>query len=143
MTATHDVVWEQGEDFMMHLVYKENDTPVDLTDYEVRMDIAPATPANALPILSLNSADFTGTGEGDVPLDAEGGGDNEVTTDTEGNIFITVGRNVTLPTGIIGTRLNIGTKFVYDIFVRDTTTNRQKKLAKGGITVNRSVTLWQ
>lgn len=140
MVAVNNVEWEQGEDFVMHLVYKENDVPVDLTGYEVRMDIAPDKTPGV--VLTLNSADVTGSDSEGNPVDNEGPADNEITLDEEGNINIFITRYVTLPGGVIGNRLATGNTFVYDLFVRDTAANRQKKLAKGSITVNKSVTLW-
>ena len=140
MVAINDVTWEQGEDFVMHLVYKEGDQPVDLTDYEVRMDIAPDKSPGI--VLILNSSDLDATDHEGNPLDQPGEHDNEITLDEEGNINIYVSRFVTLPGGVIGNRLATGNKFIYDLFVRDTATMRQKKLAKGTITVNKSVTLW-
>ena len=140
MVAVNNVEWEQGEDFVMHLVYKENDTPVDLTNYEVRMDIG-VDKAPGI-VLTLNSADLTGLDDQGNPVDSEGPADNEITVDEEGNIDIFITRYLTLPGGVIGNRLATGNTFVYDLFVRDTAANRQKKLAKGSITVNKSVTLW-
>lgn len=140
MVAENNVTWEQGEDFTMHLVYKENDTAVDLTGYAVRMDIAPDKTPGV--VLTLNSEDVTASDSEGNPLDTEGTADNEITVDAEGNIDIFISRFVTLPGGVIGNRLAAGNKFVYDLFVRDTASNRQKKLAKGSITVNKSVTLW-
>jgi len=139
MVATHDMTWEQGEDLTMNLVYKENNATVDLTGYEVRMDIAPVQGG---PIVSLNSVDFTGTAEDGTPLDATGATDNEATLDAQGNIRIVVSRALTLPDGAVGKRLAASNQFVYDLFIRDKETGLQRKLLKGRITVNRSVTLW-
>lgn len=140
MVAVNNVEWEQGEDFTMHLVYKENDQTVDLTGYQVRMDIAPEKTPGV--VLTLNSHDVDATDAEGNPLDTEGPHDNEITLDEEGNINIFISRYVTLPGGVLGNRLPTTNVFVYDLFIRELSSNRQKKLAKGTITVNKSVTLW-
>ena len=144
MPAVNNVEWEQGEDFIMNLRYVENENPVDLTNYSVRMDIA--IPAKSISperkVMVINSDDVTVLDSEGSPLDHEGASDNEVSVDSEGNINIFISRFTTLPGGPIGDRLNASTVFIYDLFVRDNTSNRQKKLVKGEITINRSVTQW-
>lgn len=140
MAAEYNVVWEQGEDFQMHMQYTKNGQPVDMTGYSVRMDIAPTV--GAAPIFTLNSDDITGVDDEGNPLDVVGIADNEIVTDIDGNIDITINRQITLPGGAMGNRLAANTKYVYDIFIRENSSNLQRKLAHGSITVNRSVTLW-
>ena len=137
MVAVQDYTWEQGDDLIIEIVYKINDVPVDLSNHSVRMDIAPVTGATVgSPVWSFNSEDLSGS-----PLDTEGIADNEAVLDAQGNIHIRVPRDLTL-TGVIGAALPTTTTYAYDLFLRDKGANTQKKLLRGNITVNRSITHW-
>ena len=127
---THDLVWQQGEDGEIHMVYSFNGTPVDLTGYSLRMDVRNAA-GTALYI--FNSDDVAD------PLDSVGAADNEAVLGSDGTINILVPRTASLNSGpfvpFIGQPLN------YDIFLRDTT-DKQRKILKGTITFEESQTLW-
>jgi len=136
---TYDAVWEQGEDFVMNILYKENDVPFDFTDHIIRMDLAQGN--NNSVVFTLNSEDVEGLdGEGN-PVDTAGSTDNEISLDANGNITIVISRALTLPGGIIGDRILTNNKYAYDMFLRDPS-GKQRKILVGSITVNKSVTLW-
>ena len=154
MVAQQDHTWEQGEDLIIEIVYTvtEGDThtpvPLDAENFAVRMDIAPlsgATPGK--PVFSFNSDDFDSDDLNGDPLDTTGTADNEVTfpSDLPGTIHIVVPRSLTLPGEVIGDALGTSNTYGYDLFVRDKTqgaNGTQKKLLKGKITVNPSITHW-
>lgn len=134
--SVHNYTWRQGEDLTLNIVYQVDGVPVDMTDWDVRMDIAPQNSRDA--IFSLNSIDLEGS-----PLDETGVQDNEIITDAQGNITIIVSRELTLGTGPIATALTgPSTTFSYDIFIRNKTTNLQRYLLEGTITVKGSITKW-
>lgn len=133
MVAKYDSTWEQGEDFVISIRYTEDGSPVDLTGYNVRMDMANGP--NNLVVFTINSADV------DYETDQPGPDDNEASVDADGNIRIVIKRAVTLPGGVVGDRILSNNKFTYDLFLRDPQ-GLQRKLMEGAITVNRSVTLW-
>lgn len=132
---TYAYVWEQGADLVMQMVYKTgadvgSATPVDLTGYNVRMDISDGTTR----VYSFNSVALTDVTPTDSTLEA--------TLDSSGNINITVPRSLTLTGGAVYTAMNAGkTVFFYDVFLRDPS-GKQKKILSGQITVNKSYTLW-
>lgn len=141
----HPYVWEQGEDLIIEVIYKVNDVAVEMTmeSHAVRMDIAPkpAPPVpTGPPIFSFNSDDLD-----DSPLDEEGPDDNEVTfpESKPGAIHIKVPRALTLPGGAIGESLETTRAYEYDLFIRDKISNLNRKLLRGTITINPSVTHWQ
>lgn len=142
--AEYDFIWEQGEDLVVDILYLVDDVGVDLSapGNAVRMDIAPLLQNPASPsaaIFSLNSEDFTS----DPALDVVGDADNEVTLGAAGQIQMVVGRAATLSGGAIGDQLAAQQKeFKYDIFLREATGSLQKKILKGRITINGSVTKW-
>lgn len=141
MAATFNYTWEQGEDLVLQLVYKEGPVgtpvPVDLTGYSLRMDMRKVNP-EGLRVWTFNSDDIPAEPE----ADEIGEGDNEITLDSDGSIEIVVSRLLTLPGGSIYAELQTGiTQFVYDMFLRNPQ-NRQKKILTGVITVNKSITLW-
>lgn len=142
MVATQDYTWEQGDDLIIEIVYKVNDVAVDLTageGFSVRMDIAPLlNNVPQAPVFSFNSDDFDGGG-----LDVVGAADNEVVfPSTPGTIHVVVPRGLTLGAGAIASELSSTNVFGYDLFLRDKGLDTQKKLVKGQITVNRSITQW-
>lgn len=136
------LTWEQGTDLTISLVYKEGppgaEVPIDLTNYAVRMDIK-TTEVAGTHIFTFNSEDIVET----PPVDTTGSSDNEATLGSAGQINILVPRALTLVDGALYTYLNNNvTGFFYDIILRNKTTNKQIKILKGTITVNRGVTLW-
>lgn len=141
MVPTQDHTWEQGEDLIVEIVYTVGEDPVDLTTgtFSVRMDIAPLSGTTpGAPVFSFNSDDFDGT------LDKTGETDNEATfpPDLPGTIHIVVPRSLTLPGGVIGDALGTSNTYGYDLFIRDKDANTQRKLLKGKIVVNPSITHW-
>lgn len=142
MAETQNYTWEQGDDSEVELVYKEKAdadspaTPVNLTSYSVRMDIAKQS--DSVRVWTFNSSDNAGTS----PIDEVGPADNEVTLGSDGTISIIVPRSLTLPGGAIHAAVQSGTLvFKYDVFLR-TPAGKQKKVLQGTITINPSVTLW-
>lgn len=135
----HNFTWHQGEDFVVDITYTISGTPVDLTGYSARMDIAPVAGGTpAAPIFVLNSDDIAGI-EWDVP----GETDNEITLGADGKLLIKIGRDITLPTGPIGQKLSASVNtFGYDLFLRDAA-GMQQKLLQGAIKVEKSITQWQ
>lgn len=140
MVATHNYTWQQGEDLTLSMLYKQgpvgSEIPVDLTGYSLRMDIVGA---DGLHRYTFNSDDIP-----DPTVDEVGELDNEAVLGADGSINITVPRTLTLPGGEIYTDITATTPnltFQYDVFLRDTA-GKQKKILKGTITVEKSVTLW-
>ena len=140
-TPTRDFTWVQGADLTLNFVYKEGDdpetaTPVDLTDYQLRMDVV-SQDVPPVRIVTLNSDDIT---DGDV--DDVGSADNEATLGADGSIAITISRALTLEGGPIYDQMQaFAFTFKYDIFLRDGD-GLQHPILKGSITVEPSVTLW-
>lgn len=127
---TYDLVWQQGEDGEISMIYKVNDTAVDLTGYSLRMDVkAPGGTGTIL--YTFNSADADTGGE-------SVSGD-ETTLNSLGEIYILVPRVASLAGGQFFNHLDMA--LPYDIFLRDTL-NKQKKILQGTITIQKSVTLW-
>lgn len=126
---TLDLVWQQGEDGEIDMVYKINGTPVDLTGYKVRMDIKASGDDTVLLTLNSTGADTGG----------ETASGNEVTLNSSGEIFILVPRSASLPSGQLFE--NIDEALNYDVFLRDAST-KQKKILEGTVTIESSVTLW-
>lgn len=129
-------VWQQGEDLVISLVYKEGQTdaevPVDLTGYKLRMDICDSNG----PLFSFNSDDFT-----DGTLDNIGAADNEAVLGVDGSINISVPRSLTLAGGAVFNAMSTTPLFNYDIFLRDPQ-DKQHPILRGTITVEKSYTLW-
>lgn len=126
---THDFQWQQGEDGIISIVYKDsNNNPVDLTGASLRMDVA-AQGSNT-PLYTFNSSEV------DDVLDPDS--DEATLGGAAGTINIVVPRSVTLGTGALSS--SIGSALVYDIFLRQG--NTQKKLLSGTITIAPSVTKW-
>lgn len=114
-------------------------TPVDLTNYALRMDVRKDN-IEGVRVATFNSEDIPG----DAAVDAVGAADNEVTLGADGKIAINMPRALTLPpSGEIYTQIVAGsTLFYYDIILRNKTTNKQTKIMEGTITVAKSATLW-
>ena len=135
---TYDTVWQEGEDGNISIIYKLNGTPVNLTGYKLRMDVraAPVAPATVGAILyTFNSDDIVET----PPVDVTGSTDNEATQGSAGQINIVVPRATSLASGPFVT--HIGEALPYDIFLRDTS-NKQRKILKGTIIIEPSITKW-
>lgn len=140
--------WEQGEDLEIAILYgtgpdTTNMTPKDLTGYSVRMDIR-ATDVLGERVYTFNSTDLADLdGSGPESIDDT---TKEITPPgSDGIIRIVVPRSLTVQGGpiydLMTDPLNPVSVFQYDIFLRDTA-DKQAKIMKGNITVNRSVTLW-
>lgn len=154
MAAIANLVWPIGEDLKVELIYKEGaDTntavAIDLSSgYSVRMDIV--VPVTNERIYTFNSAaiadvdPLTAGAQPDSTLEgvlSSGAGGTP-------NISITVPRALTLPGGVIWTRYSASgnsqvSVFNYDVFLRNTTTDKQAKILRGSITLEESYTLWQ
>lgn len=144
MAGIHNYTWAQGEDLVMSLVYKSGplgaEAPVDLTGYSLRMDIALSDGTRVYTFNSEDIADVDNVTPGDTPDT-----NLEVTLGTAGEINITVPRSVTLPDGEAFQYLTADPPVLiynYDIFLRDTT-DKQKKILQGQISIEKSVTLWE
>jgi hypothetical protein len=125
------------------MIYKQgvagSEVPVDLTNYAVRMDIRTADTARTY-VYTFNSEDIT-----EIPsVDNTGSSDNEAVLGSDGSINIVVPRSLTLPGGTVANYITASNTnaLIYDIFLRNKTTNKQNKILAGSISVNRSVTLW-
>lgn len=142
MAAVHNYTWAQGEDLVLSMLYKQGpvgaEVPVDLTGYKLRMDI-----------VSAGTRRFTFNSEAIPDVDPIAAGDQpdaatEAVLGADGSINITIPRTLTLPGGELWDDINSPTPvltFDYDVFLRDPS-NKQKKILKGQITVEKSVTLW-
>ena len=136
MDATNFVM-EQGDDLPIKITYKEgtlgSEVALNLTTgYSVRMDIVSETGTR---LATFNSADLPAP-ENDTTKEVTlGNGTN--------NIVINVPRALTLPSGAIGGELASNKSvFKYDMFLRITSTDKQRKILTGTITVNPTVTRW-
>lgn len=148
--TTQNFTWGQGEDLDIQLKYKEGATAetaviVDLsTGYELRMDVLASDTKERL--YTFNSASLADVDPGtatepDNVIEAtltSGAGDTP-------NIDITIPRSLTLPGGTVYERFAGApplTTYLYDIFLRNTVTDKQAKILSGTITVEGSNTLW-
>ena len=123
----HNFTWQQGEDAVIKMVYKENSTPVDLTGASLRMDVGPAESGTKL--YTFNTSDAAP--EDDL--------DDEAVLGEDGSINIRVPRAVSLPGGPLAP--SVSSVLEYDIFLRMADGN-QRKILKGQIFVEASKTLW-
>lgn len=131
MSQTVNFKWPQGEDLEIALIYKEGGSEnsasaVSLSSgYDARLDVVlPATKA------VLFTADFPGA----IYL---GSGANKAP-----NIVVTLPRSLTLTGGALFTNFDTTTNFNYDMFLRNTTTDKQVKILRGQLQIERSNTLW-
>jgi hypothetical protein len=142
--ATHNYTWAQGEDLTIEMVYSTGpegaETPQDLSAYSARMDIVGL---DGVRRYTLNSDPIT-----DVdPIlvgDQADAVTEIVTLSVDGEIGIEVPRSLTLPGGALYADITANPPlltFNYDVFLRDAS-NKQKKILKGTITVEKSYTLW-
>ena len=143
MSTTYDFVWSQGEDVTISLTYKSGpsgaEVPVDLTLYSLRMDVAGPNGAILTVLNDKAIADADPFTAGSQPDNAY-----EVTLGSAGQITINLYRTLTMPGTKINSYINANpatTEFPYDIFLRDSS-NKQKKILSGKITVEKSVTKW-
>lgn len=146
MTAPElDVTWQQGEDLVISMVYKEGVTeattvPVNLSGFSVRMDVRNDAGLKLYTFNSHSLQDWDPLTAGDQPDPT-----TEAILNESGEIKITVSRALTLPpTGPFYQQLASPTPksvFDYDIFLRNTQ-NLQTKILRGKITLEKSVTLW-
>lgn len=150
MAQTANFIWGQGEDLPVALIYKEgtvgNEVVIDLSSgFEVRMDIV--IPATKERVYTFNTAALA-----DVdPITPSAQPDNTIEgalssgSGGSANITIQVPRSLTLPGGSVYAKMT-GTPAVmvynYDIFLRNTVSNKQVKILTGTITVEESNTLW-
>lgn len=143
---TRGYTWEQGADLEMSFIYRTGPsagamTPVDLTTYQVRMDIR-ATSIAGDRVYTFNSMDIADVDPvlvGDQPDTIK-----EAVLGADGSIKFTVPRSLTLPGGAVYAQITATppvTIFVYDIFLRDGA-GKQSKILSGTIAVNASSTLW-
>lgn len=152
MAQIQNYTWDQGADLEVDLIYKEGATvetavAIDLsTGYSVRMDIV--VPATKERIYTFNSAAIA-----DVDPIAVGAQPDSVIEGTLSsgagstpNVSIVVPRALTLPTTgpvyLKMTAVPAVIVFNYDIFLRNTGTDKQAKILKGTITIEESYTLW-
>lgn len=140
MVAKQDYVIEQGEDLVIDITYQQQSPtwqpgdpeinkflPVDLTGWNVRMDIVTE---DGTAVDTFNNEDSDPTT------------DDEITLGADGKLSITIPRSLTLSPGRMFQAMETGVnKFKYDMFLRNPD-GKQKKLLQGNITVNRSITLW-
>lgn len=134
MTGVYNYTWAQGEDLKISLIYSQTDangvnTPVDLSGYSLKMQIG--LPNNPTPVYTVDST-----------VSASG----TVSMDSSGHINITIPRTVLLSGGDLYddvSGLSGKTNFIYDIFIKSGGSSpTYKKVLKGHITIDKSVTLW-
>lgn len=142
--SAYSMTWEVGEDLDLSFTYKVgpsgSEEPVDLSSiYSVRMDIRSNDNSFGL-LYTFNSDDITESPSVDDP----GSSDNEITLGSDGTISIRIPRSVVLPGGAIYDYMiaNNVSNYAYDIFLRNTDLDTQKKILKGTIGINQSVTRW-
>lgn len=150
MAQTANFTWGQGEDLSVALIYKEgtvgSETVVDLsTGYEVRMDIV--VPATKERVYTFNTAALTDVDPITPGAQPDATVEGVLSNGSSGsaNITISVPRSLTLPTGAVYVKMtdvSPVTVFAYDIFLRNTGSNKQAKILTGTITVEGSNTLW-
>lgn len=126
---TYNFIWQQGEDGEISMIYKVNGVAVNLTGYNLRMDVK--APANGTILFTFNTTDADTGGE-------ETSGDEAALT-SAGEIHVLVPRTASLTSGQLFGYLD--TALNYDIFLRDAS-SKQKKILKGTITIEKSTTLW-
>lgn len=151
MAQTKAFTWDQGADLNVKLIYKEGATVetaavVDLSaNYSVRMDIVvPATKERIYTFNSASLADVDPITAGAQPDSVIEGVLSSGAGGTP-NISIAVPRSLTLPGGAVYEKFTANppvTLFNYDIFLRNTSTDKQVKVLQGTITVGESYTLW-
>lgn len=138
-TPKHDYTWPQGADLTIGFRYlvgpKDEEVPVDLTGYTVRMDMA--HPETGESLYTFNTEEQEDPDE--IFVNAGG----------TGRVVISVPRALTLPSedeadaSPVYLALTQGVDtFNYDIFLRDPS-ELQTKVYGGVIRIERSHTLWR
>ena len=131
MSQTVNFKWPQGEDLEIALIYKEgasenSASAVSLVSgYDARMDIVLPATKQVLVTANLGDEIALGTGANKAP-----------------NIVVSLPRALTLTGGVLFTNMSTTTNFNFDLFLRNTTTDKQIKILKGQISIERSNTLW-
>jgi hypothetical protein len=135
----------------MDLIYREGPDENNLviknlsTGYSLRMDIVLPTTKTRIYTFNTESLSDVDPGAPVVP-DSVIEGTLSAGSSTTPNISILVPRSLTLPpSGAVYTQMIASpsiTLFNYDVFLRNTSANRQAKILKGTITVEESYTLW-
>lgn len=150
MTQEAKFSWVQGEDLTIELIYKEGSTAenavaVDLSNgFSLRMDIVDGLAGRLYTFNSDAILDVDEGADGTQP-DA----DTEVTfgngTAGSPNIVIEVPRQLALPGGPLSYLLDEShpVAVVYcDIFLRNTASDKQARILKAVISLEKSNTLW-
>jgi hypothetical protein len=149
MSQVQNFTCVQGADLVFALNYKEGTTVADavLVDlssgYSVRMDLV--VPTTKQRVYTFNSGSITDVDPFTSGSQADSVVEGALTSgsDGKGNIQITIPRSLTLPGGVVYDNFTAGVEtFNYDIFLRNTVTNKQAKLLTGTITIGESWTLW-
>lgn len=151
MAQASNFIWAQGEDLSVALIYKEgpvgSEAVVDLSSgYSVRMDIV--VPGTKERVYTFNSASISDVDPILVGAQPDAVLEGVLTNGAGGtpNINISVPRSLTLPTtGAVYMKMTGSpaiTVFNYDIFLRNTASDKQVKILTGTITIEDSNTLW-
>lgn len=150
MAQTANFTWGQGEDLTIALIYKEgtagSEAVIDLSSgYNLRMDIV--VPSTKERVTTFNSSALSDVDPIEVGDQADVTVESLLSSGGGGapNILISVPRILTLPGGGIYTKMTAGTPihvFAYDIFLRNTVSDKQVKILTGTVTVEESNTLW-
>jgi hypothetical protein len=151
MAQSANFVWGQGEDLSVALIYKEgpagSETVVDLSSgYSLRMDIV--VPATKERVYTFNTATLADVDPILVGSQADAVVEGVLSSGAGGsaNITISVPRSLTLPTtGAVYLKTQAVppvTVFGYDIFLRNTASDKQVKILTESITIEDSNTLW-
>ena len=122
--------WPQGEDLDINLIYKEgNDSSAPAVNlasgYQARMDIV--LPAGRVHQWTGTDADAISLGTG---------------ANNQPNIVVWLPRSLVLDGGVLFPDLSTTTNFNYDLFLRNTATDKQIKVLTGQLQIERSNTLW-
>ena len=124
--------WNQGTDLPLHFVYKVGADagtavpPANFDEWSVQMTVR----AGTIVVGTINSdATVSDT-------------ITEASLDEDGNIFITLGRELTLTTELSAALTAGPVIALYDIILRNPGDDTQFKLAEGRITIDPSITLW-
>jgi hypothetical protein len=131
MSQTVNFKWPQGEDLEIALIYKEGGSENSASavswssGYDARMDIVLPATKDVLHTADFPGAIALGTGANKAP-----------------NIVVSLPRSLTLEGGVLYENLATTTNFNYDLFLRNTTTDKQVKILRGQINIERSNTLW-
>lgn len=131
LVPIEDLTWQQGEDGEISMDYTDaDDAPVNLTDYNLRMDIVNDTGTKLYTFNTEDADPSVGQTEAD-----------EATLGADGSIYIVVPRGESLTGGSLFNQIDVALH--YDIFLRTPDPNgKQKKILKGTVTIEKSYTLW-